>query len=48
MGILDTLRAENLTHNLAGKNVLVTGGTQGIGAGGTSAFILHFSENSRI
>jgi FlaA1/EpsC-like NDP-sugar epimerase len=36
MGILETLRAENLTHNLAGKNVLVTGGTQGIGAAGIS------------
>jgi len=35
MGILDTLRTENLAHNLAGKNVLVTGGTKGIGAGGT-------------
>ena len=36
MGILDTLRTENLAHNLAGKNVLVTGGTKGIGAGGTA------------
>ena len=35
MGILDTLRTENLSHNLSGKNVLVTGGTKGIGAGGT-------------
>jgi FlaA1/EpsC-like NDP-sugar epimerase len=35
MGILETLRAENLTHNLTNKNILVTGGTQGIGAAGT-------------
>jgi hypothetical protein len=38
MGILEQLRAENLTHDLIGKNVLITGGTQGIGAGGGLSF----------
>jgi FlaA1/EpsC-like NDP-sugar epimerase len=32
MGILQELRADNLKHDLTGKNVLVVGGTEGIGA----------------
>ena len=52
MGIFEKLREENLTHDLAGKNVLITGGTHGIGAGGNPLFLLtiltvvaaHFAE----
>jgi hypothetical protein len=33
MGAYDHLHAENIKHDLRGKNVLVTGGTQGIGSG---------------
>jgi FlaA1/EpsC-like NDP-sugar epimerase len=33
MGGHENLHAENVKHDLHGKNVLVTGGTQGIGSG---------------
>jgi hypothetical protein len=36
MGGYDNLHADNVTHDLRGKNVLVTGGTQGIGSGSPS------------
>jgi NAD(P)-dependent dehydrogenase (short-subunit alcohol dehydrogenase family) len=38
MGIFEQLREQNLTHDLAGKNVLITGGTHGIGAAGYPLF----------
>jgi len=36
MGILQELREDNLKNDLTGKNVLVVGGTEGIGAGSLS------------
>jgi FlaA1/EpsC-like NDP-sugar epimerase len=33
MGGYEHLHADNVKHDLRGKNVLVTGGTQGIGSG---------------
>ena len=40
MGILQELQADNVKNDLTGKNALIIGGTEGIGAGSLSSILI--------